>query len=115
MWNHEVQSFLHCQSLPTTIPLENLGAHQSEPWMVPRDLSIIRRTNADDVGCVSWILRNIADPEALADIIRWFDDGINVDPPYDLIISTFEACFDPTRRVYPGSRDSAYYAGLAIM
>ena len=83
--------------------------------MVPRDLSIIRRTNADDVGCVSWILRNIADPEALADIIRWFDDGINVDPPYDLIISTFEACFDPTRRVYPGSRDSAYYAGLAIM
>ena len=49
MWNHEVQSFLHCQSLPTTIPLENLGAHQSEPWMVPRDLSIIRRTNAGGV------------------------------------------------------------------
>jgi len=89
--------------------------------MTPKDLAIIRRTNADDVRCVSWILINITDPEALdaairlAGTVRWFDDGIDVDPPYNLIVSTFEACFDPTRRVYPGSRDRAYYSGRAMM
>jgi hypothetical protein len=70
---------------------------------------------------VSWILRNITDPEALdaairlAGEIRWFDDGVNVNPPYDLIVSTFEACFDSTRTLYPGSRDRAYYSGRAMM
>ena len=77
-----------------------------------RDLAIVCRTNADDVRCVSWILRNITDPEALdaairlAGTIRWFDDGILVDPSYDLIVSTFNACFDVTRRLYPGPRDT---------
>ena len=55
--------------------------------MKPKDLAIIYRTNADDVRCVSWVLRNITDPEALdaairlAGTIRWFYGGINVDPP----------------------------------
>ena len=77
--------------------------------------------NASDVGCVSWILREITDPEALdaamplAGEIRWFDNGINVDPPYDQIVSTFKACFDPTRTLYPGSRDRAYYSGRAML
>ena len=86
MWNQGIRSLLWRQPLPMAIPLENVEVHQSEPW----------------------ILSNITDPEALdaairlAGTIRWFDDGINVDPPYDLIVSTFKACFDPTRRVYPG-------------
>jgi len=92
-----------------------------EPWSMPKDLSITRRTNADDIRCVSWIIINIADPEALdaairlAGEIRWFDDGVDINPPYDLIVATFEACFDSTRRLYPGSRDRAYYSSRAIL
>lgn len=71
--------------------------------------------------CVSWILRNITDPEALdttirlAGKIRWFDDGANVGLPYDLIVSTFEACFDSTGNVYPALRDRAYYSRRAMV
>ena len=89
--------------------------------MKPKDLEIIRRTNANDVHCVSWILRNITDPEALdaairlAGVVRWFDDGTNDNLPYDLIVSTYEACFDSARKLYPGSRDRAYYSGRAIV
>ena len=70
---------------------------------------------------MSWVLRNITDPEALdaairlAGEIRWFDDRINVNLPYGLIVSTFEACFDPTGKLRPGSRDRAYYSGRAMM
>ena len=120
MWNR-VRSLLCRQSLPTTIPLGNIQVHQSEQWLKPNDLAIIRRTNADDVRCVPWILRNITDPEALdaairlAGMIRWFEDGINANPPYDLIVSTFGTCFDSTRTLYPGSRDRAYYSGRAMV
>jgi len=121
MWKQGVRLVLRRQPLPTTIPLENIEVHGSEPWVMPKDLATICRTNADDVLCVSWILRNIIDPEALdaavrlAGTIRWFDDGLNVDPPYDLIVPTFEACFDLTGKLYPGSRDRAYYSGRAMM
>jgi len=106
--------------LPTTVPLGNVQVQESEPWLKPKDLAIIRRTNTDDILCVSWILRHITDPEALdaalplAGEIRWFDDGASVNPPYDLIVSIFEACFDSTRKLYPGLRDRAYYSGRAI-
>jgi len=121
MWNRGVRSFLRRQSLPTTVRPVHAGVHRSEPWMTPEDPAIIPRTNADDVRCVSWILINITDPEVLdaairlAGMIRWFDDGIDVDPPYGLIVSTFEGCFDLTRRLYPGSRDRAYYSGQAMV
>jgi hypothetical protein len=94
--------------------------YQTGPRIKPKDRAIVRRTNADDVRCVLWVLRNLTDPEALdaairlAGIIRWFDDGLDIDLPYDLIVSTFEACFDPTKTLYPGSRDRAYYSGRAI-
>jgi len=120
MWDQGVRSLFRRQPVPTTIPLENIEVHGSEPWMTPKDLATTRRTNADDVLCVSWILRNITDPEALdaavrlAGTIRWFDDGINVDSSYDLIISTFKGCFDFTGKLYPGSRDRAYYSARAI-
>jgi len=121
MWNRGVRLLLRRQSPPMTIPLENVQVHKYQPWLEPKDLAIIRQTNTSDVGCVSWILRTITDPEAidaalpLAEEIRWFDDGINVNPPYDRIVSTFEACFDSTGTLYPGLRDRAYYSGRAMM
>jgi hypothetical protein len=144
MWNRRVRPPLRRQS-PPMIPLENVQVQQSESmsmpdnasqseslsmlnsvarserWLTKNDLASIRKTNTDDARCVSWILRNITDPEALdaairlAGEIRWFDDGVNVNPPYDLIVSTFEACFDSARTLYPGSRDRAYYSGRAMM
>ena len=120
MWNQRAR-LLHRRSLSTTIPLESLQVQPSELWLTPKDLTIIRQTNTSDVLCVSWILRNITDPEALdaairlAGVIRWFDDGVNIDPPYDLIVSMFETCFDSTRKLHPRLRDRAYYSGRAMV
>jgi len=121
MWRQKVRPLLRRPPLSTMDPPGNASVERSEPWLKPKDLSIIRRTNTDDIICVSWILRHITDPEALdaalplAGEIRWFDDGVDVNLPYDMIVSTFEACFDSTRRLYPGSRDRAYYSGRAIL
>ena len=121
MWRQKVWPLLRRPPLPITAPLKNVEVHESEPWLKPKDLAIVRGTNADDILCVSWILRHITDPEAidaalpLAGEIRWFDDGVNVNPPYNLIVSTFEACFDSTRRLHPGSRNRAYYSGRTIL
>ena len=92
-----------------------------KPWLKPERLAALRRTNANDAWCVSWVLRNITDPEALdaairlAGEIRWFDDGVNGNPPYDLIVSIHEACFDSTGSLNPGARDRAYYSGRAMI
>ena len=107
--------------LPIAIPVRNVQVREPKSWLKPKDLAIICRTNANNVGCVSWILWNITDPEALdvairlAGTIRWFDGGTNTDPPYDFIVSTLEACFDPAGKLYPGSRDKAYYSGRAMV
>ena len=96
-------------------------AREIIPWFAPGELAKIQIQNANDVRCVSWVIRNITDPEALdtairrAGTIRWFDDGINAEPPFDLIISSFHACFGSDGEVYPGSRDRAYYSGRAIL
>ena len=93
----------------------------SEPWLTPEDLSTIQKTNAKDVRCVSWILRNITDPEALdaairfAGTIRWFEDGMDAGPPYNTIVSVFHTCFDSTGTVYPGLLDRAYHSAQAIL
>jgi len=143
IWKRRVRRFIYRQSL-LTIPLEDIQVQQSEsvlipgnssrfeslstldsgpspePWFHPRELGIIHRTNTSDARCVSWILRNITDPETLdfalpvAGVVRWFDDGVNADPPYDLIVSTFKTCFDSTGTLYPGSRNRAYYSGRAM-
>ena len=103
------------------VPLENVQVRESEPWPKPEDLATIHTTNTNDAGCASWIIRNITDPEALnaairlAGTIRWFDDGANPDVPYDSIVSTFKACFDPSGKLYTKSRDTAYYSGRAIV
>ena len=86
-----------------------------------RNLESIRRQNAYNAHCVCWVLRNITDPEAidsairLAGTIRWFDGDPNHDPPFDLIVSTLEACFDSTNKLYPGMRDRAYFSARAIL
>ena len=91
------------------------------PWFAPNELATIQMKNANNVRCVSWVLRNITDPEALdaairlAGIIRWFEDGINVIPPYDLIVFTFHTCFGSDKVLYPGLRNRAYYSGRAIL
>ena len=90
-------------------------------WLSPTALDTLRKSNAGDVRCVSWILWNITDPEALDAAIRlaatvwWFQDGLNTEPPYDLIISTLEGCFDSTGKIYPGLEDRAYSSAQAIL
>ena len=119
MWNRGIQPLFHHRP-PPAIPFENVQLQRPEPWLRPKDLDI-RRTNTNDVRCVSWILRNITDPEALdaairlAGMVRWFEDGSDLEPPYSLIVSTFHTCFDPNGKVHPGSRDRAYYCGRAIL
>lgn len=74
-----------------------------------------------DVRCVAWILRNITDPEALEAAIRlagtilWLEDGLNVEPPYDVIVSIFHSCLDSTGIVYPGLSDRAYHSARAML
>ena len=95
------------------------GGEVERPWTSQGPT--LSQTNANDIRCVSWILRNITDREAidaairLAGTIRWFDDGIDVEPPYDVIVSTFKSCFDSSDKVYPGSIERAYYSARAIL
>lgn len=92
-----------------------------ELWLEPEDLVIIQRMNANDTRCVSWVLWKILDPKALdiaiklAGVIQWFEDELFVEPPYRIIVSTLEACFDSTGELYPESKDRAYYSGRAIL
>ena len=73
------------------------------------------------MGFVWWILGDIAGPGALdaairlAGMIRWFGGGINFSPPYDLIASTFNVCFDPAGKLDPGSRERAHYSGWVMV
>ena len=118
MWNGRTWQ-LHQSPLIT--PPESAQTQQPEPWLKPKDLAIIQRTNANDIWCVSWILRNITDPEALdaairlAATVRWFEDEIDVEPPYDLIVSILEACFDSAVRLDPGWGDRAYHSAQAVL
>ena len=93
----------------------------SSPWMEPGTRVALQWTNAIDARCVSWILWNITSRESLdvairlASMVRWFKEGLNVVPPYELIVSTLEACFDPSGQLRPRSRDRACYSTQAIM
>ena len=103
----------HCQPL---VPPNDPGL-RVRVW----NLEALRKQNMDNARCVCWTLRNITDPEAidsairLAGTIQWFDGDFDIDPPFDLIVSVFEACFDSTRQVYPGMRDRAYFSARAIL
>ena len=120
-----IRMFRRAGLFPTTVE-----DARSQP-LVPRNgpglrvrvwnLEKIRKQDADNARCVCWVLRNITDPEAidsairLAGTVRWFDGGSDHDPPFDLIVSTFKACFDSTRQLYPGMRDRAYFSARAIL
>jgi len=86
-----------------------------------RNLETLRKQNIDDASRVRWVLRNITDHEAidsaihLAGNVRWFHCGSDLDPPFDLIVSAFEGCFDSTGELYPGMTDRAYFSGRAIL
>ena len=95
---------------------ENTGnAHRSDSELVKI------QKNADNVRCVSWVLKDITDPETLdaaiqlAGTIWWFEGGIDVKPIYDLCISTFDTCFGSDRMLRQGSRNRAYHSGRAII
>ena len=112
----------HGPPLPTALEVRNLpNPRETVTWFAPNELAAIKAKNNNDARCASWVLRNTTDPEALdaalrlAGTIRWFEDGIDVEPPYELIIAAFHTCFGSDRRVYPGSRDRAYCTGQAIL
>ena len=76
LWEN-IQCKLLCATLhlPQTLPpltiQEGLPiATANSPWLTPTALATIQSTNANDVWCVSWILWNITDPEALDAAVR---------------------------------------------
>ena len=107
--------------LSWTQPLSTPVTPPTSLWLTPTALATLRNTNTSDARCISWILWNITDPEALDAAIRlaatiwWFENGLNVEPPYDQIIFTLEGCFDSNGKIYPGSRDRVYYCAQAVL
>ena len=91
------------------------------PWFVPNELAMIEKKNTGNARCASWVLKNITDPEALdaairlAGTIRWFENGIDVKPLYDLFIFTFDSCFGSDGMLHQGSKNRAYHSGWAIL
>jgi len=127
LWeNIQCKILLVALHLPQTLPLPTIQedlpvAAVTSPWVPSTALATLQSTNTNDLRCVSWILWNITDPEALdaairlAGTIRWFEDGSTIEPPYDLIVSTLKDCSDPAGKIYPGSRDRAYYSAQAVL
>ena len=105
-----------------TVQEANVRLLNAELFVLVREgRTTIQEANVKNIRCVSWILRNITDPEALdaairlAGTIRWFEDGIEAEAPYIVIVSIFYSCLDSYGIVYPGSRDRAYYSAWAIL
>ena len=77
--------------------------------------------SGDNARRVCCVLRNITDPKAidstirLAGTIRRFNDDPDHDPPYGLTVSTFEVCFDSTKRLHPDMKDRAYFSARVIL
>ena len=121
----EIRGFRRVGLLPTSTGdvYHQPPASHNGPGLRVRvwNLEDIRRQNADNARCVSWVLRNITDPEAidsairLAGTIRWFNGDSDHNPPFDFIVFTFETCFDSTKQLYPGMRDRAYFSARAIL
>jgi len=119
---HSLWENIQCRILCVALQLPQI---QPFPILITTpaatSLATLRSTNANDVRCVSWILWNITDPEALDAAIRlagtvwWFENGLDVEPPYDQIVSTLKGCFDSNGRLYSGSRDRAYHSVQAVL
>ena len=112
--------FQQSPPLPT-IQEDSPNVIATSPWLTPTALATLQKSNIYDALCLSWVLWNITDPEALdaairlAGTIQWFEDGLSAEPPYDLIISSLKMCFDSTGKLYPGSRDRAYSSAQATL
>jgi len=91
------------------------------PQPIPEGPATPRTNSTKDARCVSWILIEITDPEALdaavrlAGTIRWFEEGIDAKPSYDAIVPFFNSCLDSTKKVYPGMRRRAYYSLRTVL
>ena len=78
------------------------------------------KTTSDDAQCASRIFPSIADPAQYDTAIKhattlpWFKDGLGMEPPYELIISTLGTCFDTDGSLHPEATDRAYYSAQAI-
>jgi len=114
--------------LPTTqtLPLSNIRADShittvTSPWLTPTALATLQEMNTTDIRCISWILQKIPKLEVFniaiphAGTMRWFEDSLEVRPPFDLIASNLKECFGPTGRMHPRMRDRAYYSLRAIV
>ena len=105
--------------LSPPIALEGVYTIDGVLWW-PEDPEASQK-NADDIRCVSWILRSITDPEAidaairLAGTIRWFEGGTDVSTSSWVIQCARVSCFDSSGRVYSGSTDRAYYCTKALL
>jgi hypothetical protein len=120
-----IRRFRRRHLLPATVKDAHgqpLGTRNGPGLLVRvRDLEALRKQNTYNTHCVSWILRNITDPEAidsairLASTIRWFDGDSDHGPPFEFIVSIFEACLDSNNQPYPGMRDRAYFSAQAIL
>ena len=127
LWENIQYKVLHMalclpQISPLPITLEDSpDTTTASPWLTPTALATLQKTNTHDVLCVSWIIWNITDPEALdaairlSSTIQWFEDGLDAEPPYDLISSSLKTCFDSAGKIYPGSRDRAYSCAQATL
>ena len=129
-WNAKLRlvQWIQRSMLAKLLPTTTKDVHQQPP--VPQNspglqvhvwnLETLQRQNVDNAHCVNWILQNITDPEAinsaicLAGTIRWFDGDPNCNPPFTVIVGTFEACFDSTGQLHPGMRDQVYFSARAI-
>ena len=125
LWE-DIQCRILCAALhlpqiqPPSIPITP-SVPPTSSQLTPTVLVTLCSANADDVRCVSWILWNITDPEALdaavrlASTVHWFEDGLDVEPPYNQIVTTLKGCFDSNGKTYPGSRDRAYDSAKATL
>ena len=111
----------HGSYFPHDDPLRDSHSPAHAPWLTQESLAAIQKTNTNDIRCVSWILRNITDPEALdaairlASMIQWFEDGFGIEPPYHILVSIFQTCLDSTGAVYSGLLDRAYHSAQAVL
>ena len=116
---HTTFPFQHTTLPPqhTTLTLQ----HRPGPQLHARNLEALRQQNTHNARCVCWVLRDLTDPEALdsgirlAGDIRWFNDDSDRGPPFDVIVSAFNVCFDSTKQLYPGMRERAYFSARAIL
>ena len=109
---------LNIRHQPQNPPLPT--AQESSRPPNPHKAMVLRR-NSDNIRCVSWVFKDITDPETLdaaiqlAGTIWWFEDGTDVKPVYDLLISTFDISFGSDGSLHQGLRNRAYYSGRAII